>query len=388
MKTISEKKVQFVIPLISLFVLSVLASHSLAQEKQELISAERVSIQSIFLGEERVISIYLPDNYEATSQKYPVLYLLDGTTHFQHAIAATAFLSRGGIIPQMIVISVHNTDRNRDFSPVHTERIPTSGGAEKFLNFLSDELIPFINEKYRVSDFSILMGHSFGGTFAIYSLLTQPELFNAYIAVSPYLHYADNYLVNESKNLLKSEYNQPTYLYMTVGNEPDYFKPLEEFSTNVLEKSKEAIDFNYEKMESEDHASIPYITLFNGLRFIFSEWRLPNEKFAQGMDSIDTHYKYISAKYGFEIKTPEYVINNLGYQYLRNNDIEKAIEVFKENTKRYPESANVYDSLGEAYENNNQLVLAKNNYQKAVDLGMKNNDPNALIYQKNLKRVQ
>ena len=175
---------------------------------------------------------------------------------------------------------------------------------------------------------------------------------------------------------------------MTVGNEPDYFKPLEEFSTNVLEKSKEAIDFNYEKMESEDHASIPYITLFNGLRFIFSEWRLPNEKFAQGMDSIDRHYKYISAKYGFEIKTPEYVINNLGYQYLRNNDIEKAIEVFKENTKRYPESANVYDSLGEAYENNTQLVLAKNNYQKAVDLGMKNNDPNALIYQKNLKRVQ
>jgi predicted alpha/beta superfamily hydrolase len=388
MKTRNEKKAQFIISLLLLFVMLLPAIHSLAQEKQALVSAEKVSIKSTVLNEDRVISIFLPDNYEATSQKYPVLYLLDGRTHFQHAIAASTFLSNGGIIPQMIVVSIHNVDRNRDFSPVHTERIPTSGGAVKFLNFLSDELTPYILEKYNASSFSILLGHSFGGTFAAYSLLTNPELFDGYIAISPFLQYANNYMVNESNKLLIPKSNHPMYFYMTVGNEPDYFQPLEEFSATIQEKSKEAIEFEYVKMKSENHASIPYITLFKGLRFIFSEWQLPQEKYAEGLDAIDTHYENISSRFGFEIKTPENVINLLGYRYLQNNNNEKAIETFKENVKRYPESANVYDSLGEAYETNEQLDLAKKNYQKAAELGVKNNDPNIAIYQKNLERVQ
>jgi uncharacterized protein len=388
MKTKNQKKVQFIISLLFLFGLLPLANNSLAQEKQALVSAEKISINSSVLGEERVISIFLPDNYEATSQKYPVLYLLDGRTHFQHAIAATTFLSNGGIIPKMIVVSIHNVDRNRDFSPVHTERIPTSGGAENFLHFLSEELTPYISEKYRASSFSILMGHSFGGTFTAFSLLTNPELFNAYIAISPYLQYADNYIVKESKKLLKPKYDHPKYFYMTVGNEPDYIEPLEEFSTTIQDKSKNAIDLKFVKMESEDHTSIPYLSLFNGLRFVFSGWQLPQEKYTEGLDAIDKHYKNISSRFDYEIKTPENVINILGYKHLQNNNIETAIEVFKENVKRYPRSANVYDSLGEAYENNDQLGLAKKNYQKAAELGLKNNDPNTAIYQKNLERVQ
>lgn len=388
MKTKSNKQVQISISLLSLFILLLSADISHAQEKQKLISAEKVSINSSILNEERVLSIYLPDNYEQTSQKLPVLYVLDGRAHFQHAISATTFLSRRGIIPQMIVVSIHNIDRNRDFSPVHTERVPTSGGAEKFLKFLSDELTPYIAENYKASGFSILMGHSFGGTFTAYSLLTNPELFDGYIAISPFLQYADNYIVNESKKLLKSKYDHQKYYYMTVGNEPDYYSPLGEFSAAIREKSKEAIDFEYVKMESEDHTSIPYITLFKGLRFIFSAWQLPQQKLAEGLNAIDKHYNDISNKFDYEVKTPENVINLLGYRYLQNNNTEKAIEVFKENVKRYPASANVYDSLGEAYENNGQTSLAKKNYQKAADLGVKNNDPNTAIFQKNLQRLQ
>ena len=77
----------------------------------------------------------------------------------------------------------------------------------------------------------------------------------------------------------------------------------------------------------------------------------------------------------------------LGYTYLQKKDYENAIKIFTENVKRYPESANVYDSLGEAYENNNQLKLARKNYQKAYDLGVVQLDGNTLIYKKNLERV-
>ena len=102
---------------------------------------------------------------------------------------------------------------------------------------------------------------------------------------------------------------------------------------------------------------------------------------------MDTHYKKISDKYGLEVQAPENLINNLGYYYLQNNNFDTAIIVFKTNIERYPESANVYDSLGEAYEKNNQPELAKQNYTIAVEHGEKLNDPNLPIYKKNLQRV-
>ncbi len=381
------KKFRYFIQLLLICFLLVLSNLISASEKLEIISGETFTIQSSALNEERVISVYLPDNYNTASNDYPVLYILDGRAHLTHAIASTNFLSTRGLIPPMIVVSIHNIDRNRDFSPVQTDNLPNTGGAENFLNFVSDELTPYINENYRSSDFTVLMGHSFGGEFATYALLTKPEIFDGYIAISPYLQFADNHIVKESKSLLKPEYDNMKYFYMTVGNEPDYYPALSEFATNLREISSDAIAFKYAMMESEDHNSIPYISLFNGLRFIFSDWQLPPEMIEKGLSKIDEHYNNASSKYNFEIKTPENVINVLGYRYLQNKEYDKAIEVFKENVKRYPGSANVYDSLGEAYENNNQPGLAKKNYQKAYDQGVILDDPNKVIYKRNLERM-
>jgi pimeloyl-ACP methyl ester carboxylesterase len=245
-----------------------------------------------------------------------------------------------------------------------------------------------MDNDYRTSGFNVLMGHSFGGTFAVYSLLTKPEVFDGYIAISPYLHYAGNYLVKESEVSLKPYKKSRKFFYMTVGDEPDYFDPLEAFSSSLREKTKGTVDFQYVKMLAEDHASVPYISLFNGIRFIFSDWPLPREIFGEGLAAVDLHYAKISSKYGFKVETPENVINLLGYTHLRNNDLENAISVFLENVRRYPGSANVYDSLGEGYENNNQDALAGENYQKAYDLGVKSDDPNTPVYKTNLERVK
>jgi hypothetical protein len=273
------------------------------------------------------------------------------------------------MIPQMIVVSIHNIDRNRDFLPVHVDRIPSSGGAEKFLGFLSEELVPYINENFRSSGFNILLGHSFGGTFAVYSLLTEPDLFTGYIAVSPALQFADNYLVNKAKQEIGPFEGEHKYFYMTVGDEPNYFTPLEEFSSTMREKTAKTVDFEYVKMETENHGTTPYLSVFGGLKYIFSDWQLPREKIGEGLASIDEHYTHISLKYGFKTETPEMIINALGYAHIQNGELNKAISVFKENVKRYPGSANVYDSLGEAYENNSELKMAAKYYQQAYDIG-------------------
>jgi len=347
---------------------------------------QATTIKSEILNESRAISIYLPADYKYSTAKYPVLYLLDGGAHLAHASAAADYLAVRGRIPGIIVVAIHNIDRSRDFSPVHVDNIPTSGGAEKFLGFLSKELVPYLDENYKTAGFNILLGHSFGGTFIGYTLLAKPKLFDAYLAVSPYLMYADNLVVNMATEKLKP-FKETKYFYMTVGNEENYFETLEEYATIMKKKAGESVDFKYVKMLGEDHGTTPYFTLFSGLKFIFEGYQLPQEMLQGDLETIDDYFMVISQRYGITVKTPELVINVLGYRYLQEQDLDKAITVFKTNVERYPKSANVYDSLGEAYENQGNREKAAKNYQKAVMLGEKNGDANLSVYKTNLERV-
>jgi predicted alpha/beta superfamily hydrolase len=357
-----------------------------AQEEKSFSRNESTLITSDILDEDRKISIYLPDDYTYSKAKYPVLYLLDGGTHLQHASGAADYLSSRGIVPDIIVVAIHNIDRSRDFSPIHVETIPTSGGAEKFLGFLSEELVPYMDKSYRTAGFNILLGHSFGGTFIAYSLLAEPDLFDGFLAVSPYLMYADNHAVSQTSEKLKP-FRDTKFFYMTVGDEEPYFETLETYSSVLQEKAGARMEFKYVKMPEEDHGTTPYLTVFSGLKFIFSGWRLPPELMQSDLETIDAHYRKVSETYGVKIATPELVINALGYRYLQAGDADRAITVFTQNVKRYPGSANVYDSLGEALENKGETEKAAKNYAKAVELGEKSGDPNLPIFKTNLERV-
>jgi len=198
--------------------------------------------------------------------------------------------------------------------------------------------------------------------------------------------YADNLVVNKTSEKLKP-FKETKYFYMTVGNEERYFETLEEYANIMKEKAGESVDFKYVKMPEEDHGTTPYLTVFSGLKFIFAGWQLPPEMQQADLETIDGHYKKVSEKYGIKVTTPELIINALGYRYLQAGDSENAISTFKTNVKRYPGSANVYDSLGEAYETSGEPELAAKNYEKAIKLGQKLGDPNLPVYKTNLDRV-
>ena len=106
-----------------------------------------------------------------------------------------------------------------------------------------------------------------------------------------------------------------------------------------------------------------------------------------GLKGADAHYKKLSERFGYSIPTPEALINRMGYQFLFDGKPDEAIAAFKANVERYPDSANVYDSLAEAYERGGRLDLAEPLYDKARVLGQQNNDPNAAIYKANYERA-
>jgi tetratricopeptide (TPR) repeat protein len=70
--------------------------------------------------------------------------------------------------------------------------------------------------------------------------------------------------------------------------------------------------------------------------------------------------------------SPEQGINSAGYGLMAQGKLKEAIELFKMNVQLYPESWNVYDSLGEAYANAGETALAIQNYEKSMQLNPKN----------------
>jgi len=198
-----------------------------------------------------------------------VLYVLDGNTHFIHSAGTVSFLSGNLVIPQVIVVGIPNINRPKDFTPTVNEAYPNSGGADNFIKFLKDELIPYIDKNYRTEPYRILFGHSLTGMFSIYTLLKNPDLFNGYIAASPYVMFDNNYVVELAKKNLPESYESSKYLYITLGNEPDYIEALAELTNHFKSKSPKGFSWDYTYMESDDHGTVPLKTIYGGLERIY-----------------------------------------------------------------------------------------------------------------------
>ncbi|MFZ5941139.1 MAG: alpha/beta hydrolase-fold protein [Bacteroidota bacterium] len=360
----------------------------LQAQGQTLTYGRESVLHSGILDEDRKLLIHTPPGYDEGDQSYPVLYLLDGEAHFFHGSGIAEYLARLGYMPEVIVVGIVNTDRTRDFSPVAVESEPTSGGADHFMAFLEKELFPFVEKEYRTQPFRILEGHSFGGTFAVYTLIRKPDLFQAYIAISPYLHYSNSYLLTEAKNNLRSRFRSPKYFFMCVANEAEYYEPLKQFAALLRERCGKNISFDYQIFDKETHMSVPHLGIYYGLKHIFSAWVIPDYRLQAGLASVEAFYAGLSEKYGYSVEVTEAILNRLGYLYLQNNDFKNATEIFLENTRRYPGSPNAWDSLGEAYERSGNAPAALECYRKAFELAQSTGSPNRGYFKANMDRLE
>lgn len=374
---------------------SLLLALSLTAFGQAFQSVNRLSLNSKVLGEERTILIRTPFGYEQNQQRYPVLYLTDGDAHFGHTIATVEFLARNGRMPELIIVGIANTDRTRDLTPTNgslrnpagqPQRFPTSGGADKFLKFIETELIPSVEADYRTLPYRIFAGHSFGGLFALHTLFTRPEVFNAYIAASPTFPWDDGLPLREAEVFCKTQKDANRALFFTVGNEgEEMIGGFERMKKLLAKQSPKNFTWDAKLMDDEDHGSIVLPSHYAGLRKVFDGWQLTGK--VDGLAQVEEHYKKLSARFGFPVLPPEAMMNQFGYQLLALGKTDEAIAAFKLNVKNYPQSANVYDSLGECYEKSGKLQLAKPSYEKAVEVGTQTGDPNLQVYKTNFERV-
>jgi len=352
------------------------------------------------LGEERTILVRTPVGYEANNVRYPVLYMTDGDAHMGHTAGTIDFLTRNGRISDLIVVGVTNTDRTRDLTPEKSSaknpagelQSPTSGGADNFLKFFQTELIPEIEKQYRVQPYRILAGHSLGGLFAIHAMISKPALFQSYIAVSPSLQWENGETLKQAEEYFKNQKEMNVTLFASIGNEQGGISENFDRFKEVLSKTNiKGFEWQAERMSDEDHGSVVLRSHYFGLRKVYEGWQMPRDPatgaISGGLKGADEHYKKLSERFGYSIPTPENLINQVGYQLLGAGKPEEAIATFKTNVERYPGSANVYDSLAEAYERGGRIDLAEPLYEKARTLGEQNNDPAFATFKANYERA-
>jgi predicted alpha/beta superfamily hydrolase len=153
------------------------------------------SLESKLLGEKRDIEVYVPQ--EASSDpkaRFETLYVLDGDWNAKLVAGTVDFMRQVGFLPPLIVVSIkHHIDasgrntRDRDLTPTRIESEPDTGGAPQFLQFLTQELVPYVEAHYPCNGVKSIHGHSYGGLFLFYVLMNDPGAFDGYLILDPSL---------------------------------------------------------------------------------------------------------------------------------------------------------------------------------------------------------
>lgn len=367
-------------------ILWLIISPAFATDVANINIGESFYIDSKIMGEKRQVLVYFPPSYSKNKSNYPVLYLTDGDVHITHTSATINFLSRVGDAPEMIVVGVTNTDRTRDLTPTTSKGngMETAGGADKFLKFFEDELIPNINKRYRTGPYKVFAGHSYGGLFAIHTYLTRPNAFDAYIAVSPSLWWDDGLILKRTELEFEKQTAKGT-LFISLGNENKQMTgPYGGFKAIMEKNTGPDLHFTSQFFQDEDHSSVVLRSHYHGLKKVFDGWRLPQGvSFQQALD----HYDALSKRYTYTVTVPEQIANNIGYSLMNQKKFDEAIDVMRWNTRTYPASANTFDSLCEVLENADKLAEAKPQCEEAVRVGKESKDLSLPEFHRSLARV-
>lgn len=349
----------------------------------------REVLNSSRLKESRSILVATPEGYSTSSERYPVLVLLDADDRpqFNLALANVAFLASRRAIPPLIVVGIPNgRDRTHDLTPpgtgANTKNFPSAGGAAAFADFIVDEVLPRVRSNYRTMPSTILAGHSFGGLVALEVAAKKPGTFTGVIAMSPALWWNDSSLV-ASYSAAIANADKGQRLFVTSGGlEGDIDRPTVRLSQILDSLKLKQTAFGHRRYPEDSHGLTPAPSLVDGLRFVFepiSVAKLPISLLGPRTDSAilvnaltESRQLYGAGArtFGMDERLPEMEVNGLGYgalQILHNPAL--AIWVFRQNVKDFPESANAYDSLGDGMLAAGDTTAAMAQYRRAIDIG-------------------
>lgn len=355
-----------------------------------VVIGESVSIPSSVLKEPRSLLIAKPAGYESGTERYPVLYLLDGEEHFSYTSGMVSFLAGNDRIPKMLVVGISSEDfahRTRDLTPPSTAELdnrfsPGNGGADAFLDFVAGELIPYVEKNYRTRPYRLLVGHSYGGLFAIHALISKPKLFHAYIAADPSLGWNNEAVVGQLAAFFSRTKELHADLYVTASNAMGkYPADVRRLTVALDEKTPAGFRWSVEWMNDETHGSIPLLSTYQGLEKIFDHWHLtdPLALFDKGgIEAVHRHFREGGRRLGFDRTTSPFTVSLIVSGLIKSGRLDEASKVLLHDPKAYPPPWNQLDALARAYAREGNVEQTIRHYA----LSLKENPRNEWARQK------
>jgi len=370
------------------FIFSIICVPAFSQKRDNRIVIGTVdTVYSKILNEKRTLMIHVPHGNK--DEHYPVLYLLDGEEHFHSAVGIVQQMA--GVIPDMIIVGIINTVRDRDLTPTHVMDSKTSGGGENFLKFIEDELVPYVSAHYPAAPYRVLSGHSLGGLTVVNTLLNHTKLFNAYIAIEPSLWWDNKKLLKQAQQQLSSIDLSKKSLFVAIANNmppgvdtisvmKDTFNSNTQVTRSVLPFVKalkdvkpKSLRWSYKFYPNERHGTVELNAEYDALRYLFNYYPFRSSQFdghpELNVDSaLAAHFKMLSDNFGYAVLPPESLVNSLGYHCWELNKPKEAFSLFKRNVENHPQSANAFDSLGDFYAGTGDKQKAIEAYTRSLSL--------------------
>ncbi|UYQ93411.1 alpha/beta hydrolase-fold protein [Chitinophaga horti] len=353
--------------------------------------AETIRIDSKYFHDQRDITVLLPQGYEsAPGRTYKVVYLFDAqnSTFTNTLMAVGNYLSTfsSTFISPYIIVGIKTKNRQYEFLPENHTQQPYRdyfpkvklGGADTLLAFLQKEVIPEVNKRFRTNHYNVAIGHSLGATFAIYSLMHAPQLFNAVIAISPNLYYDEEQLLKAWKHRWSTLSLNRKMLYVMYSQEGKlesrFFPANEKLRAFLAKNRKPGFHSKVEYLPDTDHGLTPLMGIPRGLMELNRQLVIDEtvEGFyakddPQFLEKLKQFYAQQSEKTGLRLPTAE-DINHIAYNLANSGKIAEAIRVAAWAVALYPQDANAFDTQGELLQRDKQPTAAKAAYQQGLQL--------------------
>lgn len=353
-------------------VLLILNTLNLLGQETAIEIGYKYKLESEILEETRFVNVYLPHNYKSTTDTdYPVIYLMDGDYNFHYLtglIDQLAVISER--IPEMIIVGLSDKGRESYINyctPYHKKKNP-NGKSALFLEFILKEVKPFINSKYKTSNYDAIIGQSIGGLFVINALMENPESFENYIAISPSLWWNDFKAEKEVEDFFKKNKRIDKKLFLSIGNEKGMgvlgFQDkidINTFANAYYEKEPLGLDYEFNIFKEENHNSVGLISIETALEKIFEHFELSDETLDK-IDDFETYENYLKEyreKIGNGFQLPKRQFKQiLGEMYKKDKMNLLEIEAIIKN--KYPASlGDYYNYAGNIYLKDGNSDMAK-----------------------------
>jgi len=380
-------------------------------------------IQSEVLNEEREIQIYLPENYNTTSTKYPVLYVIDSQRYFLNGVTFQQNLTWQELVPDFIIVGIV-TDSQKRRNLFYDE-------STKFIQFLEKELIQKIDNDYRTLDERIYFGWEMAAGLGVEIMTEKPLLFKDYLLSSP--THISNDRLDKIIEMLEHNPKQSLNVYACLGVVENWaIEPMASLDSIFQQHPFENIQWKYNLSDNDNHYTTPLVTINEGLKSIFGDYgpirfytikeftefggiialkeqynnRGRRYQIPVDIHSDTKHYLLLQSYRENNFEVYEKLVDEFGGKkfidnfynralwfnrfagfYLANNKLDDAFEIFEMGLKKFPDASILHNGMGNYYKANGEVNKARKKYNKAISIAKDNDESELSDYIKNLESL-